>query len=71
MRTRGRAFAAVRTRFQIVWVIGGLVAVVFFGGGRAGIFLVALVLLFGGLSYIGAVRRQDPRNTAPEAEATG
>jgi len=68
---RGRAFARFETRFQIVWVIGGLVAVAFFGGGRAGIFLIALVLLFGGLSYIGAVRRQDPRNTAPEPEATG
>jgi hypothetical protein len=57
---RGRAFARYETRFQVVWVAGGLLAVLFFGGGRAGIFLVALVLLFGGLSYIGAVRRQDP-----------
>ena len=52
-------------------MIGGLVAVLFFGGGRAGIFLIALVLLFGGLSYIGAVRRQEPRNTGAEPEATG
>ena len=50
---RGRAFARFETRFQIVWVVGGLVAVLFSGGGRAGIFLVALVLLFGGLSYVG------------------
>jgi hypothetical protein len=56
---RGRAFARYETRFQIVWVIGGLVAVLFFGGGRSGIFLVALALLFGGLSYVGAVRRQE------------
>jgi hypothetical protein len=56
---RGRAFARYETRFQIVWVLGGLLAVLFFGGGRAGIFLVALVLLFGGLSYVGAVRRSE------------
>jgi hypothetical protein len=61
---RGRAFARYETRFQIVWVIGGLLAVLFFGGGRSGIFLVALVLLFGGLSYVGAVRRNsEPRNS--------
>jgi hypothetical protein len=68
---RGRAFARFETRFQIVWVIGGLVAVLFFGGGRAGIFLIALVLLFGGLSYIGAVRRQEPRNPGAKPEVTG
>ena len=71
-RRAGRAFARFETRFQIVWVIGGLVAVLFFGGGRAGIFLVALVLLFGGLSYIGAVRRQDAEKCrgrrSPEAD---
>jgi predicted MFS family arabinose efflux permease len=54
---RGRAFARFETRFQLVWVLGGLLAVVFPGGGRSGIFLVALVLMFAGLSYIGAVRR--------------
>jgi hypothetical protein len=68
---RGRAFARYETRFQIVWVIGGLLAVLFFGGGRAGIFLVALVLFFGGLSYVGAVRRQESRNTGSEPEVTG
>ena len=68
---RGRAFARYETRFQIVWVLGGLLAVLFFGGGRAGIFLVALVLFFGGLSYIGAVRRQESRNTGSEPEVTG
>jgi hypothetical protein len=56
---RGRAFARFETRFQILWVLGGLLAVLFFGGGRAGIFLVALVLLFGGLWYVGAVRRPE------------
>jgi hypothetical protein len=68
---RGRAFARYETRFQIVWVLGGLLAVLFFGGGRAGIFLVALVLLFGGLSYVGAVRRQQPRKSESQPEVSG
>jgi hypothetical protein len=54
---RGRAFARYETRFQLVWVGGGVFAVLFPGGGRAGIFLVAMVLLAAGLSYLGAVRR--------------
>jgi hypothetical protein len=54
---RGRAFARFETRFQLVWVGGGVLAVLFPGGGRAGVFLVALVMLFSGLSYLGAVRR--------------
>jgi MFS family permease len=57
---RGRAFARFETRFQLVWVLGGVFAVIFPGGGRSGIFLVGLVLLFAGLSYVGAVRRPGP-----------
>ena len=66
---RGRAFARYETRFQIVWVLGGLLAVLFFGGGRAGIFLVALVLLFGGLSYVGSVRRGEATPSVREPMA--
>ncbi len=61
---RGRAFARFETRFQLVWVAGGVTAVLFPGGGRGGIFLVAVVLLFAGLSYVGGVRRS-PRNPQP------
>ena len=53
---RGRAFARFETRFQLAWVGGGLIAVLFPGGGRSGIFAVALVLLFAGLSYANATR---------------
>jgi MFS family permease len=60
---RGRAFARFETRFQVVWVAGGVLAVIFPGGGRGGIFVVAIVLLFAGLSYVGAVRRTPARNT--------
>jgi MFS family permease len=62
---RGRAFARFETRFQLVWVAGGVGAVVFPGGGRGGIFVVAVVLLFAGLSYVGAFRRGAPRNAQP------
>ncbi len=62
---RGRAFARFETRFQLVWVAGGVLAVVYPGGGRGGIFLVALVLLFAGSSYVGAVRRGVARNGEP------
>ena len=65
---RGRAFARFETRFQLVWVAGGVIAVLFPGGGRGGIFLVALVMLFAGLSYIGGFRRTATRKTqAPAA----
>jgi Na+/melibiose symporter-like transporter len=64
---RGRAFARFETRFQLAWVAGGVLAVVYPGGGRGGIFLVALALLFAGLSYAGQARRLGPRNSdAPE-----
>jgi hypothetical protein len=62
---RGRAFARFETRFQLVWVAGGVCAVLFPGGGRGGIFVVAIVLLFAGLSYVGAFRRMPARNTPP------
>jgi hypothetical protein len=60
---RGRAFARFETRFQLVWVAGGVAAVVFPGGGRGGIFVVAVVLLFAGLTYVGGFRRTPARNT--------
>jgi hypothetical protein len=54
---RGRAFARFETRFQLVWVVGGVLAVLFPGKDRGGLFLLALVLLFAGLSYLGTTRR--------------
>ncbi len=68
---RGRAFARFETRFQLVWVAGGVGAVVFPGGGRGGIFVVAVVLLFAGLSYVGGFRRAPARNTQPSLPPPG
>ncbi|HET9728735.1 MAG TPA: hypothetical protein VFR41_04900, partial [Acidimicrobiia bacterium] len=68
---RGRAFARFETRFQLVWVAGAVIAVLFPGSGRLGIFLVALVLLFAGLSYVGNVRRLAARLANPPAPDGG
>jgi hypothetical protein len=69
---RGRAFARFETRFQLVWVLGGVVAVLLPSRGRLGLFLVAVALLFAGLSYMGAVRRGGaPRKPREDVEPTG
>ena len=52
---RGRAFAMFETRFQIVWVIGGMLGVVPFAK-QLGLFLLALVLAFAAISYVAALR---------------
>ncbi|MGZ8751866.1 MAG: MFS transporter [Acidimicrobiia bacterium] len=51
---RGRAFARFETRFQLVWVLGALVPVALFDvmDARVGFFVLALVLGFGGVSYV-------------------
>lgn len=55
---RGRAFARYETRFQLAWVVGALipVAVLDILTKRVGFFVLALVLAFAGMSYIGALR---------------
>lgn len=67
---RGRAFARFETRFQLVWVAGGVLAVLFPGGGRAGIFLVSVVLLFAGSSYVGGVRRMQAQHEESDAQSS-
>ncbi len=54
---RGRAFARFETRFQLVWVAGGVLAVLFPSKGSGGLFLIAVTMLASGLTYLGAVRR--------------
>jgi MFS family permease len=52
---RGRAFAKFETRFQLVWVIGGIVAIIPFAK-QMGLFLLAIVLAFAAVSYVAALR---------------
>jgi hypothetical protein len=52
---RGRAFAKFETRFQLVWVIGGMIAIIPFAK-QMGLFLMAIVLGFAAISYVAALR---------------
>lgn len=55
---RGRAFARFETRFQLAWCGGALIPVALLNvlTRRSGFFLLALVLGFAGLSYVGGLR---------------
>jgi hypothetical protein len=67
---RGRAFAKFETRFQLVWVVGGVIAIIPFAK-QMGLFLLALVLGFAAISYVAALRaargRQMRSKLLPEA----
>ncbi len=52
---RGRAFARFETRFQFVWVIGGLIGIIPFAP-QVGLFLLSIVLGFAAISYVAALR---------------
>jgi hypothetical protein len=52
---RGRAFAKFETRFQLVWVVGGIFAIIPFAK-QMGLFLLAIVLGFAAISYVAALR---------------
>jgi hypothetical protein len=58
---RGRAFAKFETRFQLVWVVGGIVAIIPFAK-QMGLFLLAIVLGFAAISYVAALRAARGRN---------
>ena len=84
---RGRAFARFETRFQLAWCAGALIPVALLDvlTRRSGFFLLALVLGFAGLSYVGGLRARHewgphelghppadpdaPRSPQPEPEA--
>lgn len=63
---RGRAFARFETRFQLTWVVGGLIPAAIPMPERLGFFILALVLGFFGLSYLGGERAARQRS-APAA----
>ncbi len=54
----GRAFARFETRFQLTWVAGALIPVALLDvmDSRLGLFVLAIVLAFAGLSYFGGMR---------------
>jgi MFS family permease len=52
---RGRAFAQFETRFQAAWVLGALLGIIPVAA-MAGLAVLGLVLTFGGLSYLAALR---------------
>jgi hypothetical protein len=65
---RGRAFARFETRFQLAWVIGALIPVALLDvlTRRSGFFLLALVLGFAGLSYVGGLRARHQWGPHPQ-----
>jgi MFS family permease len=71
---RGRAFARFETRFQLAWVGGALVPVALLDvlDRRTGFFLLAIVLFFTGLSYVGGLRaRHEWGGPRPDPPAIG
>ena len=71
---RGRAFARFETRFQLAWCAGALIPVALLDvlTRRSGFFLLALVLGFAGLSYVGGLRARHlwggPSATGPPSD---
>jgi MFS family permease len=57
---RGRAFARFETRFQMVWVVGGILGLVPFGE-SLGLLMLSIVLGFAAVSYVGALRAAGKR----------
>ena len=66
---RGRAFARFETRFQLAWCGGALIPVALLDvlTRRSGFFLLALVLGFAGLSYVGGLRARHLWGPHPQA----
>ncbi len=66
---RGRAFARFETRFQLAWCAGALIPVALLDvlTRRSGFFLLALVLGFAGLSYVGGLRARHEWGGNPSA----
>lgn len=70
---RGRNFARFETRFQIVWVLGGLAPVVLSGyvADKAELFVLAIVMGGGGLFYLGTMFRKEPTTPRPARPTWG
>ena len=66
----GRAFAPLETRFQAAWVLGAVLGIIPVAS-AAGLGVLGLVLAFGGLSYLAALRatRSAPSRTKLRPDA--
>lgn len=64
----GRTFARFETRFQIMWVCGALIPVVFTIPARLGFFMLSMAAGFAAFSYfVGAKKADAPPNVRPPA----
>lgn len=67
---QGRAFAQFETKFQLAWVIGGIIPVLYGpdtdGEGPLGFAIVGLIALFAAVSYIIGTRRVAEGKSIPE-----
>ena len=66
---RGRTFARFETRFQLAWVVGGLLPVAVPMPERIGYAILAAVLGFFALSYLGGLRATHRDAPAPPSPA--
>jgi MFS family permease len=57
---RGRSFARFETRFQVIWVVGGLLGLIPISAGL-GLLVLAVTLGFTGISYLGGLRAAGER----------
>jgi MFS family permease len=62
---RGRVFARYETRFQAVWVLGALIPVTITLSNQLGLFVIAVVALGAGITYVVGLRNL--RNQPPPA----
>ena len=67
---QGRAFAQFETKFQLAWVLGGIIPVIYGpdtdGEGPLGFAIVGLIALFAFMSYILGARRVAAGKAIPE-----
>jgi MFS family permease len=63
---RGRAFAQFETRFQLAWVIGGLVPVILHLPGAVGFLIVGLIGAAGGATYVLGLWRLSTGRSVPD-----
>ena len=66
---RGRAFAQFETRFQLSWVIGGVIASIFLFPGWVGFLIVGVIGAFATLTYLVGVRAVRAGRPIPESMA--